>query len=161
MATQEDKRMMSWFDYFRNAMQLPQLPQKPRYTRKSPTNDFGYTLGQAVGAALFGGKYPKSEPNAGINTDLSQAQSNAYMNDKTQSVVPQNSALGQAMQQYGTGFESSPTFEQQYDILNRASQMDNTAWDSARTVDAANNRFDPTQIRNDTIKNLANPFKWR
>lgn len=163
MATQEDRKMMSWTDYFARAMQPPQLPQKPQYTQKSPTNDFGYSLGQAVGAALFGERYPTAEPNAGINTDLSQAQSNAYMNDKVQSVVPQNSALGQAMQQYGTGFEPQPTFEQKYDINNIASQMGNTAWNNATAADAANNqyRFNQNQIYNDAIKKITNPFKWR
>ena len=159
MATQEDKRMTNWLDYFTNAIQPPKLPQKPNYTQNSPTNDFGYTLGQAVGAALFGERTPKAE-----NTDLSQAQSNAYMSDKMQTGVPQGSALWNAMQQNGTGFEPQPTFEQKYDINNIANSMDNTAWNNATAADAANNQYsfdNQNQIYNDAIKKITNPFKWR
>lgn len=67
MATQTDRQMTNWQDYFYRAMQPLQLPQKPAYTQSSPTNDFGYTLGQALGTAIFGERYPKNDqydPNA-------------------------------------------------------------------------------------------------
>lgn len=154
MATQEDKRMTNWTDYFRNAIQPPQLPQKPNYTQNSPTNDFGYTLGQAVGAALFGEKTPKVAADTGINTDSFQSQSNAHMQNLINSTVDPNSALGQAMQQYGTGFEPTQTWTQQHDINQIANSMGNTAWNNAVAQDTANNQysFNPTQYLNDYHK---------
>lgn len=103
MATQADLLMQqrnnqNWNDYFQNAAQNAQMwlaaNERNNYTQNSPINNLGDKLGKAVGLALFGERYPTAEgENAGINTDLSQAQSNAYMNDKTQSIVPQDSAL--------------------------------------------------------------------
>ena len=146
MATQTDRQMTNWQDYFHRAMQPLQLPQKPFYTQISPTNDFGYTLGQALGTAIFGERHPKV-PNAGINTDLFQAQSNAHMQDLINSTVDPNSALGQAMQRYGTGFEPTQTWAQQHDINQIANSMGNTAWNNAVAQDTANNQysFNPTQ----------------
>lgn len=154
MATQTDRQMTSWRDYFQRAMQPLQLPPKPAYTQSSPTNDFGYTLGQALGTAIFGERYPKV-PNAGINTDLSQAQSNAHMQNLINSTVDPNSALGQAMQQYGTGFEPKQTWAQQHDINQIANSMGNTAWNNAVAQDTANNQysFNTTQYLLDYLKN--------
>ena len=163
MATQEDKRMMNWTDYFRNAMQPPKLPQTPPFAQNNAINYAGFNAGVATALGLLGERYPKAEPNAGINTDLSQAQSNAYMNDKVQSVVPQNSALGQAMQQYGTGFEPNPTWEQQHDMNQIANSIGNTAWNNAGSTQAANNQFsfNPTDYLNDYYKKQGIGQGWK
>lgn len=84
MATQEDRKMMSWTDYFARAMQPQQLPQKPQYTQKSPTNDFGYSLGQAVGAALFGERTPKADnydPSA-LTASMSNSEKPSYIDSQ-------------------------------------------------------------------------------
>lgn len=163
MATQEDTRMTNWLDYFKNAIQPPKLPQKPAYTQNSPTNDFGYTLGQALGTALFGERVPKAGENAGINTDLSQAQSNAHMQNLINSTVDPNSTLGQAMQQYGTGFEPKQTWAQQHDINQIANSMGNQAWNNAGAIQAANNQFNfnPTDYLNDNYKKQGIGQGWK
>lgn len=162
--TQENSRMTNWLDYFQNAMQPPKLPPKPSYTQNSPTNDFGYTLGQALGTALFGERIPKNGgENAGINTDLSQAQSDAYVQNR----VDPNSALGQAMRQYGYGNTSNTPFSNPNYVNEVANQTyGGSSWDNARAAvqaeDAANNRynFDIKPKLSDVLKNQYG-WGWR
>lgn len=152
--TQADLEMkQSWRDKFDSAMNAPkqalQSMQTPPFAQNSAVNNFGYNTGLAaamgLGKALgVFGVSTEDTPNAGINTDMSQAQSNAIWNNAVKDVVAPNSALYNAMQLYGNGNTSDTAFNNP-NYINEMAKYGNADWNNARTAvdatDALNNQF--------------------
>ena len=166
--TQADLEMkQSWRDKFDSAMNAPkqalQSMQTPPFAQNSAVNNFGYNTGLAaamgLGKALgVFGVPTENTPNAGINTDMSQAQSNAIWHDALSTNVTPGSALDKAMKQFGTGFEPNPTFSQRYDFAEQSKIGGGDSWQNA----VAQNQFNFPQMSASEVYNKLynNRYGW-